>query len=132
MAATLTVRHSVPGVRATSPEKAQQQWRHAMNRNSWSSMITGIAIGLGIGAALGILFAPQSGEDTRDYLLGAAKDRLDEAGERIRDVSDRVSHVVDSGRDFARQAQKSMEQVGGHIQDLAEAGQRAYREAKNS
>lgn len=110
-----------------------------MNRNSWSSMVTGIAIGLGIGAALGILFAPSSGEDTRDYLMGAAKDRLDDArdrfsdaGDRVREVGDRVSGVVESGKDFARQAQKSAEQVRGHIQDLTEAGQRAYREATNS
>jgi gas vesicle protein len=110
-----------------------------MNRTSWSSMITGITIGLGIGAALGILFAPQSGEDTRDYLMGAAKDRINDTkdrfsdvGDRIRDVRDRVSNVVESGKDFARQAQESMENVRGHIQDIADAGQRAYREAKNS
>lgn len=110
-----------------------------MNRNGWSSMITGITIGLGIGAALGILFAPGSGEDTRDYLLGAAKDRLDDArdrfgdaGDKVREVGDRVSGVVESGKDFARQAQKSAEQVRGHIQDLTDAGQRAYREATNS
>lgn len=110
-----------------------------MNRSGWSSMITGISIGLGIGAALGILFAPQSGEETRDYLMGAAKDRFkdarnrfDEVGDKVRDVSDRFSDVVESGKDFARQAQKSVEQVRGHIQDLADAGQRAYREAKNS
>ena len=82
-----------------------------MDRNSWSSMITGIAIGVGIGAALGILFASQSGEDTRDYLLDAAKDSFDEAGDRIREVSERVSNVVDSGRDFVRQAQKSVERA---------------------
>jgi gas vesicle protein len=110
-----------------------------MNRNSWSAMVTGITIGLGVGAALGILFAPQSGEDTRDYLKGAAKDRLNDAkdrfsdvGDRVRDVRDQFSNVVESGKDFAKQAQKSVDHVKGHLQDLADAGQRAYRDARNS
>jgi gas vesicle protein len=107
-----------------------------MGRNDWSSMITGIAIGLGVGAALGILFAPQSGEDTRDYLVGAAKDRFNDTKHRFSDVTDRVrdvkarfSNVVESGKDFARQAQDSVEGVKGHVKDLTDAGQRAYREA---
>lgn len=107
-----------------------------MRTNDWSSMITGITIGLGVGAALGILFAPQSGEDTRDYLLGAAKDRINDTKDRfsdvtdrVRDVKDRFSNAVESGKDFARQAQDSVEDVKGHLKDLTEAGQRAYRDA---
>ena len=107
-----------------------------MGRNDWSSMITGVTIGLGIGAALGILFAPQSGEDTRDYLRGAAKDRLNDAKDRfsdvtdhVRDVKDRFSNAVESGKDFARQAQDSVESVKTQVKDLADAGQRAYRDA---
>jgi len=107
-----------------------------MRNNDLSSMITGVAIGLGIGAALGILFAPQSGEDTREYLLGAAKDRFDDTKDRfsdvtdrVRDVTDRFGNVVESGKDLARQAQDSVEGVKGHLKDLADAGQRAYRDA---
>ena len=111
-----------------------------MRTNDWSSIITGITIGLGVGAALGILFAPQSGEDTRDYLLGAAKDRinntindtkdrLSDVTDRVRDVKDRFSNAVESGKDFARQAQDSVEDVKGHLKDITDAGQRAYRDA---
>ena len=110
-----------------------------MRTNDWSSMITGITIGLGVGAALGILFAPQSGEDTRDYLLGAAKDRINDTKDRfsdvtdrVRDVKDRFSNVVESGKDFARQAQDSVEDVKGHLKDLSDAGQRAYRDASKA
>jgi gas vesicle protein len=110
-----------------------------MRRNSWSALIAGMAIGAGIGAALGILFAPQSGEDTRDYLLETAKDRihqtkdrLNDVGDRLRDVKDRVTGVVESGKEFARQAQDSVDQVKGHIQELGDAGRRAYREAKKA
>jgi gas vesicle protein len=107
-----------------------------MRDNGLSSMITGIAIGLGIGAAVGILFAPQSGEDTREYLMGAAKDRFNDTKDRfsdvtdrVRDVKDRFGNVVESGKDFARQAQDSVEGVKNHVKDLTDAGQRAYRDA---
>lgn len=107
-----------------------------MRINDWSSMVTGITIGLGVGAALGILFAPQSGEDTRDYLLGAAKDRINDTKDRfsdvtdrVRDVKDRFNNVVESGKDFARQAHDSVEDVKGHLKDITDAGQRAYRDA---
>ena len=93
-----------------------------MRNSDWSSIVTGIAIGVGIGAALGILFAPQSGEDTREYLKGAAKDRLN-------DTRERFGNAVESGKDFARQAQDSVEGVKGHLKDVADAGQRAYRDA---
>jgi gas vesicle protein len=93
-----------------------------MRNSDWSSIVTGIAIGVGIGAALGILFAPQSGEDTREYLKGAAQDRLN-------DTRERFSNAVESGKDFARQAQDSVEGVKGHLKDIADAGQRAYRDA---
>ena len=107
-----------------------------MRTNEWSSLLTGISIGIGIGAALGLLFAPQSGEDTREYLLGAAKDRLNETKDRfsgmtdrVRDVKERFDSVVESGKEFAREAQDSVEGVKGHLKDLKEAGQRAYRDA---
>jgi gas vesicle protein len=107
-----------------------------MERTDWSSMITGIAIGLGVGAALGLLFAPQSGEDTRGYLAGAArqkfndtKERFSDVTDRVRDVKDRFNNVVESGKEFARTAQDSVEGVKSHLQDLADAGQRAYRDA---
>jgi len=117
-----------------------------MSRNNWSAIITGIAIGAGIGAALGVLFAPQSGEDTRNDLVGVAKDRLNDVKDRFSgvadrfsnvpdrfsDVRDRVGNAVESGKDFARQAQDSAEHIKGHIKDLSDAGQRAYREAKNA
>lgn len=107
-----------------------------MSRTNWPAVITGIAIGLGIGAALGILFAPQSGEDTREYLLGTAKDRMNEAKDRLTDAGDRVrdrlSDVVESGKDMARQAQGSVDKVRDQIKNLSEAGQRSYREARNT
>lgn len=89
-----------------------------MKRMGWPETISAFVIGIGVGAAIGILFAPQAGEDTRDYLLEAAQDKLDEA--------------VSTGQKWANRAKKSVDNVQDYVKDAADAGQRAYRDATKS
>lgn len=67
-------------------------------------------IGLGIGAGLALLFAPLSGEETREWLMDNAEDkfkRLRRQGRRwvyqVQDVldksEDRVTKVLRTGKD---------------------------------
>jgi gas vesicle protein len=81
-------------------------------------MLAAVAFGIAIGAVAGILFAPQSGEEARDYLTKTAKGRLDDA--------------MDAGKGYARRAQDTFNTVQEHAQDIAAVGERAYREARNS
>jgi len=89
-----------------------------MRRNSWPETVSAFAVGIGVGAALGLLFAPRSGEDTRDYIVGGAQDKLDEA--------------VATGRKWARRAEQGVDNAKERVTDAAQAGERAYREAKNT
>ena len=50
------------------------------SRNRWPETIGVFAVGIAVGTALGILLAPRSGEETRDYLAAKA----DEAREYAR------------------------------------------------
>ena len=79
-------------------------------------------MGVGVGAALGILLAPQSGEETREDLLR----RADEGREYVRRTSgelrERAGEVVEQGRG-AVDAQR------GQLHSAFEAGRKAYREA---
>ena len=74
-----------------------------MNGKKSAEVFTAFAIGMGIGAAVGILFAPQSGEETRDYLVKGARDRFDDAAEHgtpiraTRARRHRTSEVTGSG-----------------------------------
>jgi gas vesicle protein len=66
--------------------------------------------GASIGATLAILFAPQSGEETRRYLGKQARrsgTRLAEAG---RDAYDKSRDLFDRGRDMADEAAEMMEE----------------------
>jgi gas vesicle protein len=88
------------------------------NRNAWPRVFSAFAIGLGAGAALGLLFAPQSGEETRDSIRGAAQDSLDEVASRGKSVVRRARKSVDDAKDF--------------VNEVAEAAEGAYHDARSA
>ena len=50
-----------------------------MSEDNGGSKVSVFLVGLGIGALVGLLFAPKSGEDTREYLSGKADEGRDYA-----------------------------------------------------
>jgi gas vesicle protein len=94
-------------------------------KNKWAGSVSAISaftVGIGVGAALGILFAPQSGEDTRDLIAEGARDRVDGA--------------VSAGQKWTRRAQEgvnqALDQAKDQVRQANDVGERAFREAKNS
>jgi len=79
-------------------------------------------LGMGIGVAVGILFAPKSGEETRDLIrskAGEGKDFLKRRGEEARESA---TEWVERGRTAVG---RQKEQLSAAV----EAGKQAYREA---
>lgn len=89
-----------------------------MRRNQFSSTALGFAVGVGIGAALGLLLAPQSGEETRDYLVGGVRDTLDDAAATGLHASKRVRETVGN--------------VADQLKEAASVGQRVYSKVKEA
>jgi gas vesicle protein len=89
----------------------------ANQRNS-SGKFTTFVVGLGIGAAVGLLFAPASGKKTRHYITRTAKQGLDDA--------------TSAGKRWARRAQETVDDVKADVAGVVEAGQKAYRTARNA
>src|SRR5215510_1970517 len=82
-------------------------------------------LGLGIGVAVGILFAPKSGEETRDMLrskAGEGKDYLKRRGTELRDTA---SDALERGKSAV---QRQRDQVSAAI----DAGRQAYRDSVSS
>jgi len=79
-------------------------------------------LGMGIGVAVGILFAPKSGEETRELIrskAGEGKDYLKRRGEEARESA---TEWVERGRTAVG---RQKEQLSAAV----EAGKQAYREA---
>jgi gas vesicle protein len=78
--------------------------------------------GLGMGVAIGVLFAPRSGEETREILktkAGEGREYLRRKGE---DVRESASDLVSRGRE-AFEGQRE------NLSAALDAGRQAYRQA---
>jgi gas vesicle protein len=62
--------------------------------------------GLGIGAVIGVLYAPKAGKETREDLLNGARDARDKAAELVEQGRQKAAELVEEGK---RQAQETID-----------------------
>ena len=89
-----------------------------MSDRTLQQTVVGFAIGLGVGAALGILFAPRSGDETRRNLRAGAEDIFDDA--------------LATGRKLRRRAKRAVDDVTERVLDVTGSAEQAYRKAKDA
>jgi gas vesicle protein len=89
-----------------------------MSQIKWTNKFTAFAVGVGAGALLAMLFAPASGEDTREYLTGTLKQGLDGA--------------ASTGKRWTRRAQIAVDDVKANVAEAVGAGEKAYRTARDA
>jgi gas vesicle protein len=93
-------------------------------------------LGLGIGVGVGLLFAPKSGEETRDILLSKADEGREFLRKQTSGLRDSAGDLLDKSRDvIGKQAgdliDRSRDIIGRQKDNLHEAiaaGKQAYRE----
>ena len=79
-------------------------------------------LGLGLGVAAGLLFAPKSGPETRDLL----RSKADEGKEYLRKKS---TEVADQAADVIERGKSTVTRQRDNLVAAVEAGKQAYREA---
>lgn len=79
--------------------------------------------GFGFGAALALLFAPGSGQETRDLIGAKASQGRDYVTARSREMRQQAAQMVNQARDVVAQQK---EQLSAAL----EAGRTAYQEEK--
>jgi gas vesicle protein len=79
-------------------------------------------LGVGIGVAIGILFAPKSGEATRGLIRAKADESKDFLKRKTGDLREQAVEAVDKGKSLL---QRQKEQFSAAV----DAGKQAYRES---
>ncbi|HEY6339401.1 MAG TPA: YtxH domain-containing protein [Candidatus Sulfotelmatobacter sp.] len=78
--------------------------------------------GLGLGAVVGVLYAPRSGSETREVLRARAEEGRDYMRSRAREAREHAADWADRSRDMMNQQKEQ-------FRSAYEAGRQAYREA---
>jgi gas vesicle protein len=86
-----------------------------------ATKVTYFVAGIGIGAAIALLFAPQSGEETRKQIAKKAQEGKDYVDSKGHEIRKQAEDLVDQGKDLVTK-QKA------RLADVLESGKQAARE----
>jgi gas vesicle protein len=82
-------------------------------------------LGLGIGVAVGILFAPKAGDETRGLIR-------DKAGEGADYVKRRSGELKESASELVERSKSAVARQKDQLSSAIEAGKQAYRDTVTS
>jgi gas vesicle protein len=91
---------------------------------SVGSRVSFFVVGLGIGALIGILFAPKSGEETRDYLSSKADEGRDYAQKKARELRERAEDLLERSKEIMARQKDA-------VSSAVEAGKETYKREAN-
>lgn len=105
--------------------------------------------GLGVGALVGILYAPKAGRETRDDIVSGAKEGTEYLRARTRQAAEEVSAIVDKGKEqvteyvekgreavdrgraqweeFVERGKNLVSEQSGRVSAAVDAGRQAYQ-----
>jgi gas vesicle protein len=109
-----------------------------MSEEKQSSGFSWFLAGLGLGALIGVLYAPKAGRETREELLSSAREGTEYLKQRGRDAADQVgdlvdrskgqvSEYVDRGKEYVERGRAQWDDQGGRVSAAVEAGRQAYQ-----
>ncbi|GAC1643763.1 MAG: hypothetical protein NVS9B15_00420 [Acidobacteriaceae bacterium] len=77
--------------------------------------------GLGLGALVGVMFAPKAGSETREYVAGRANEGADYLKNSTQQAKEAWGGVVDKSKEYVDRGKQQ-------VQSAFDAGRRAYQE----
>lgn len=78
-------------------------------------------IGLGVGLVAGVLFAPKSGQDTREFIGSKANEGMDYLKRQSNELRETAMDAVDRGKDMVN---RQVEKLAGSQDQAAQVYQR--------
>jgi gas vesicle protein len=81
-------------------------------------------LGLGIGVAVGVLFAPKAGTETREFIRDKAGEGVDYVKRRGEDLRETATETIERTREKLRRQKDNLAAA-------MDAGKQAYRDASS-
>jgi gas vesicle protein len=85
-------------------------------------------VGLGIGAALGVLYAPQAGTDTRDTIAEGARERAEYLKQKSKAAAAQVNTYVDIGKaqavDYVERGKQAVASGRAQVEEYVDRGRK--------
>jgi gas vesicle protein len=79
-------------------------------------------LGLGLGVAAGVLFAPKAGAETREFIRSKAEEGVDFVKQRGDEFRQTATDTIDKSKETLRRQKESLSAA-------VDAGKQAYRDA---
>jgi len=120
-----------------------------MSEEKQSSGFSWFLAGLGLGALIGVLYAPKAGRETREDLMSGAREGTEYLKQRGREAADQMGDLVDRGRsqateyvdrgkeylergraqwdEFVSQGRQFVTEQKGKVSAAVDAGRQAYQ-----
>lgn len=86
------------------------------------SKFSAFIFGFGIGLAVGVLFAPKSGRETREYIRAKADEGREYLKRRGEELKESAEELIERGKEAVSRQRET-------LATAIEAGRQAYREA---
>jgi len=92
--------------------------------DSSGSKFSYFLVGVGIGALIGILFAPKAGEETREFLRERADEGKDYAQRKARELRERADELLEHSEELVKGSKDKLTAA-------LDAGKEAYQREKS-
>ncbi len=84
------------------------------------SKLSYFLVGIGLGAAVALLFAPKSGKETRKYIASKADEGKDYLAAKSKEMQEEAEEWVEKGKDWVAKGKE-------RLADAVQAGKQVYR-----
>ena len=106
-----------------------------MAEDSKGQGLAWLVAGLGIGALVGILYAPKSGRETREDIANGAREGTEYLRTRTKRAVEQVGTLVDKGKEqvgnYVERGRSLVDDKSNRVAAAVEAGREAYRTAES-
>ncbi len=99
-----------------------------MTEDKQGSGFSWFVAGLGLGALLGVLYAPKAGREVREDVANSARDGAEYLKQRSRETADQVAVLVEKGKaqvnDYVGQGKEYIERGRAQVEQAVDTGPR--------